>query len=211
MEPSSADRYHSIAKPSEGLYKEKGSRFIALAYPIRSESEVQPLLEEVRRTYHDARHHCYAWRLGIHGEPYRVNDDGEPSGSAGRPILGQMMSMELSDLLVIVVRYFGGVKLGVGGLVQAYRAATREALDAATLSDKEIRMRFAVVFEYPRMNEVMRFVRESGLEIESTDFAVQCSLTASIRESRAGEVRTKAASLFGFSLETMDKFVYSPK
>jgi uncharacterized YigZ family protein len=211
MDTSSGDTYTTINAPSEGIYKEKGSRFIALAYPIRSEEEVQPLLDDIRRQYHDARHHCYAWRLGIKGEPYRVNDDGEPSGSAGRPILGQMMSMEISDILVVVVRYFGGVKLGVGGLVQAYKAATRSALEGSEPRTRELRTRFRIDFDYPRMNDVMRFVRETGLEIENTDFSETCSLNAGIRNSLAAIVDERAKTLYGMKCTPTGQFTYDPK
>lgn len=211
MSHSSGDTYRSISSPVQGLYKEKGSRFIALAYPIHSEEEVQPILDDIRRSYHDARHHCYAWRLGISGEHYRVNDDGEPSGSAGKPILGQMLSMEISDLLVVVVRYFGGVKLGVGGLVQAYKSATRSALEEARICTRELRTRFRIDFDYPRMNDVMRFVRETGLDIESTDFSITCSLIAGIRNSHAPSVEEKAEGFYGMSCKAIGQFIYDPK
>ena len=211
MEARSTDIYQSISHPSEGLYRERGSRFIALAFPIRDEAEISPILDDIRRKYHDARHHCYAWRLGIAGEPYRVNDDGEPSGSAGRPIHGQMLSMELSDVLVVVVRYFGGVKLGVSGLINAYRQATREALNNSTVCTRELRSRFELDFAYPRMNDVMRFIREEGLDIESNDFAENCRVVASARNGNAERIKKRAAAIYGMECRLAGAFVYDPK
>jgi uncharacterized YigZ family protein len=203
--------YCSLIEPSEGLYKEKGSKFIALAFPVSREEEITPILEQVRKQYHDARHHCYAWRLGAEGEPYRINDDGEPSGSAGKPIHGQMLSMGMSDILVIVVRYFGGTKLGVGGLVNAYRGATRDALEKANPLPKAVRARFGFHFPYPKMNEVMRFLRENKLETEYTDFRLECRITAHCSLDKAESIEVAARNFYGVEWERMEDKVYSLK
>ena len=136
MEVEYFDAYRSIAARSEGLFKDNGSRFIALAFPVEAEDQVREIVASLRKEYHDARHHCYAYRLGYRGDRFRANDDGEPSGSAGRPILGQIDSMGLSDVLVVVVRYFGGIKLGIPGLIRAYRTSTADALGRAEIVGK---------------------------------------------------------------------------
>ncbi len=170
------DLYRTIEKSSEGTYKEKGSKFLAFAYPVRTEEEVQYHLQDLRKQYHDARHHCYAWRLGPEMTLYRVQDDGEPSGSAGKPIFGQIQSRELSDVLVVVVRYFGGTLLGVGGLIRAYRAAASEALDRNTVTERRVYDRLQLEFSYERMNPVMKLIKDFGLEFEDQVFDLACSL-----------------------------------
>ena len=175
-----ADRYRSIAAPSTGVYKDKGSKFLAFAFPVESEEEVKAHLASLRRTYFDARHHCYAWRLGINGEPWRANDDGEPSSSAGRPILGQLLSAGLSDILVVVVRYFGGIKLGVPGLIKAYKSATAEALASAIAVEKTACATCRIGFGYLQMNDVMRVVKDLDLTILSQHFENDCELTVKV-------------------------------
>jgi uncharacterized YigZ family protein len=203
--------YFSIRRPSEGLYKEKGSKFIALAFPVHTEEDIALQLEETRKQYHDARHHCYAWRLGAEGEAYRYNDDGEPSGSAGKPIHGQLLSLGMSDVLVIVVRYFGGTKLGVGGLVNAYRTAARDALEKADTLLKAQRACFSFHFPYPKMNEVMRFLRENELEIEDTDFQMDCRIRAHTSLERADKLEAAAEDFFGVECKREEDKVYSLK
>ena len=152
------DSYLSVSAPAEGLFKDNGSRFISLAYPVESEEEVKDIVAELKKKYHDARHHCYAYRLGYLGDKFRANDDGEPSGSAGRPILGQIDSRGLSDTLVVVVRYFGGIKLGIPGLIRAYKTSTADALDKAGSVGKIAGKWFNVNFGYEEMNKVMKVV-----------------------------------------------------
>lgn len=178
-----SDTYLSIGSPSEGLYKELGSRFIALAYPVETEDEVKALVDAARKKYHDARHHCFAYRLGLGGEKFRANDDGEPSSSAGRPILGQIDSAGLSDVLVIVVRYFGGIKLGVPGLIRAYKTATADALSSAAKVTKVAGSFYTVKFSYDEMPAVMKIVKEMGLEASERDFNQTCSLRLRVRLS----------------------------
>lgn len=157
------DTFKSISGPAEGLYKEKGSKFLAFAYPVVSEEEVRAALEKIRKEYYDARHHCYAYRLGLSGDVWRYNDDGEPSSTAGRPIYGQILSRELSDVLIVVVRYFGGIKLGVPGLIRAYKAAAADALDHAEVVEKVASEWYAVTFDYVAMDRVMRVLKDMGI------------------------------------------------
>lgn len=175
------DVYKTIAAPAEGLYKEKGSRFIAFACPVSTEEEIGRLLAGLKREYHDARHHCYAWRLGVGGNLFRANDDGEPSYSAGKPILGQIRSYDLTDILIVVVRYFGGIKLGVPGLVNAYRQAAADALLKAEVVEKTVAATLRVRFGYPVMDEVMRAVRETAAEVQERRFGLGCEWLLSVR------------------------------
>jgi len=171
------DQYLTIASPSEGIYKEKGSKFLAFAYQASSEERIKQHLETLKKQYHDARHHCFAWRLGPELSRYRLSDDGEPSGSAGKPIYGQIVSRELSDLLIVVVRYFGGTKLGVGGLINAYRSAASDALDRNSIIERRVYDRLKVEFEYERMNAVMKVIKDLQLDFEEQEFDLKCSLT----------------------------------
>lgn len=189
------DTFLTIASPVEGLYKEKGSKFIALAYPVVSEEEVKELVAQVRKQYYDARHHCYAYMVGEQGQHYRANDDGEPSHSAGDPILGQIRSRNLTQVLVIVVRYFGGTKLGVSGLIHAYKTATADALDKAAILQKIIPAQVIVHFGYDWMNAVMKLVKDYEMEIISQDFTDTCHIRLSVRKSLEEEVKAKFALL----------------
>ncbi|MBQ5943782.1 MAG: YigZ family protein [Bacteroidales bacterium] len=177
------DTYLSIPAPAEGLFKDRGSRFIALARPVNDEEEAQSLLEAARKEYHDARHHCLAYRIGLGGGVWRASDDGEPSGSAGRPILGQIDSRNLSDVAVVVVRYFGGIKLGVPGLIRAYREATADALDKAGTVEKIAGKWVRLEFGYLSMNQVMKVLKDLDLPQKGQDFGQRCSLQARVRLS----------------------------
>ena len=188
-----SDTYRSIAAPSKGIYKELGSKFLAFAYPVETEEAAKKILEEVRKEYFDARHHCYAWRLGRTGEPYRMNDDGEPSSTAGRPIHGQLLSNELSDILVVVVRYFGGTKLGVPGLIRAYRSATQDALSNAEIIEKVAGETLTVTFDYLQMNDVMKVLKDMDITPLNQQFDLRCTLTARVRLSRIEEFRKQLA------------------
>ena len=188
-----SDTYRSIAAPSKGIYKELGSKFLAFAYPVETEDAAKKILEEVRKEYFDARHHCYAWRLGRTGEPWRMNDDGEPSSTAGRPIHGQLLSNELSDILVVVVRYFGGTKLGVPGLIRAYRSATQDALSNAEVIEKVAGETLTVTFDYLQMNDVMKVLKDMDITPLNQQFDLRCTLTARVRLSRIEEFRKQLA------------------
>ncbi len=185
------DTYLTLAAPAEGNYREKGSRFLAFAAPVRTEGEVKELLEKLRKEYYDARHHCYAYVLGPAGTQYRANDAGEPNHSAGDPILGQIRSRGLTDVIVVVVRYFGGTKLGVSGLISAYRTAAAGALDAAPVVEKTVRVGLSLRFAYPATNAVMKVVKEYDLEITRQTFHTDCHLEVWVRQSHADEVTRK--------------------
>ena len=175
------DTYKTIKGSSEGLYKEKGSKFLAFAFPVRSLEEVKSHLDKLRKDYFDARHHCYAYRLGYQGDRFRANDDGEPSGSAGRPILGQIDSRGLSDVLVVVVRYFGGIKLGIPGLIRAYKTSTAEALDKAGITEKTAGNSYRLTFTYDVLPQVMKILKDMDLKQKNQDFGTECSLDTWIR------------------------------
>ena len=164
-----ADKYKSIAAPSEGLFKDNGSRFIAFAYPVESVEEVKPLVDALKKEYHDARHHCFAYRVGHKGDVFRANDDGEPSGSAGR-----------SDILVVVVRYFGGIKLGIPGLIRAYKTSTADALASATIIEKTACKAFKIQFDYLSMNSVMKVLKDMGLPQTDQQFGEKCSIATKV-------------------------------
>ena len=189
MEPF--DAYKSIAGPSEGLFKDNGSRFIALAYPVETEEEVREIVSRLRKEYHDARHHCYAYRLGYKRDVFRASDDGEPSGSAGRPILGQIDSLGLSDVLVVVVRYFGGIKLGIPGLIRAYKTSSADALSQAAVIEKIAARRFRLHFDYLSMNAVMKVLKEMDLPQSGQQFGEECSLEIRVRLSALEDFRQR--------------------
>ncbi len=195
MEVKYFDAYRSIAARSEGLFKDNGSRFIALAYPVETEEEVREIVASLKKEYHDARHHCYAYRLGYKGDRFRANDDGEPSGSAGRPILGQIDSMGLSDVLVVVVRYFGGIKLGIPGLIRAYKTSTADALGQAEIIEKVAGKRFRLTFDYLSMNGVMKVLKDLGLTPVGQDFGLQCSLEVRVRLALEEDFRNRLTDL----------------
>ncbi len=177
------DSYKSISSVSRGLFKDNGSRFIAHAYPVETEDEVKEIVSSLKKEYHDARHHCYAYRLGWKGDRFRANDDGEPSSSAGRPILGQIDSIGLSDILVVVVRYFGGIKLGIPGLIRAYRTSTADALENAEIIEKIAGKNYRIHFGYMSMNSVMKTLKDMDLEQKNQQFDLDCSLETRVRLS----------------------------
>jgi uncharacterized YigZ family protein len=172
--------YRTIKGPSEGTYKEKGSKFLGFAFPVESEEEVKQKVNELKKKYFDARHHCYAYVLGADKTRFRAVDDGEPNHSAGDPILGQVRSKELTNVLVVVVRYFGGVKLGVGGLISAYKTTAEDALNNAVFVEKEITERFILEYGYVSTPEVMRLVKEFDLQIVGQKFEDSCILDAEV-------------------------------
>ena len=197
------DTYHTIAGPAEGLYKEKGSKFLAFAFPVRTAEEVKGHLERLRKEYFDARHHCYAYILGPTKDAYRANDDGEPSGTGGRPIYGQLLSADLTDTLVVVVRYFGGVLLGASGLANAYKTAARDAISHAEIVEKTIDVRYRLHFEYAAMNDVMRIVKDFGLVPTNQDFNLDCRLDLSVRQSQSNRLYDAVAQLRTVRIEVI--------
>lgn len=202
MERSEEDSYLTLAEPAEALYKEKGSKFLAYAYPVRDEEQIRECLDALRKRYYDATHHCYAWRLGADGQNYRVNDDGEPSSTAGRPILGQLLSYSLTDALVVVVRYFGGTKLGVSGLIAAYKESAAAVLSEAQIVERTVDVRFEVEFGYLVMNDVMRVVKEMRPEVLEQRFDNLCTMRLSIRAGRADALRERLQKIEGIQIET---------
>lgn len=170
------DQYKTIKAPGNGIYKEKGSKFISFAYQVNNQEEIREIMDELKKRYHDARHHCYAWVLGPDAVEFRANDDGEPSNSAGKPILGQIQSRELTNVIVVVIRYFGGILLGVGGLIKAYRNAASDALDNCRIIDEKVYDQFILKFSYPEMNSVMKIIKDHGLEQYDQKFDMDCSI-----------------------------------
>lgn len=185
------DTYTTIKQATEGLFKDRGSKFLAFAYPITNEQEIKKYLDALRGLHPKANHHCYAYRLGIDRNQFRVNDDGEPSGSAGRPILNVLLSKDITNVLVVVVRYFGGTLLGVPGLINAYKSATIEALAEAELMQKTVNDIYEVSFDFEAMNDVMKVVKEFGLKISNQTYDNRCTLTIEVRKSTLNQVLTK--------------------
>ncbi len=185
------DSYLTLAAPAEATLRERSSKFLAFAWPVRNEEEIRTHLEALRKRYYDATHHCYAWRLGADGAAWRANDDGEPSGTAGKPILGQMLSRSVTNCLVVIVRYFGGTKLGVPGLIAAYKEATAAVLEAADLIERTVDRIVRVDFPYLAMNEIMRVVKDEQPDILRQSFDNLCTMEFAIRASRADQLIEK--------------------
>lgn len=191
------DTYKTITQPSEEiLYKEKNSKFFGYAFPINKEEEVKSILENIKKQHHSARHWCYAFQLGTEKIYYRANDDGEPSNSAGMPIYGQIQSFDLTNILVIVVRYFGGIKLGVGGLISAYRTAAQMALENSLIEERTIDIHYILKFGYQNMNKVMRIIKEKNLNIISQKMEMDCEIEISTRKKNAPAVAEAFSDLY---------------
>lgn len=195
------DSFKTISSLSEGIYKEKGSKFLSFAIPVKDLAEIKPILDNYRKEYYDARHVCYAYMLGADRDTFRANDDGEPSGTAGRPILGQINSFELTNILVIVVRYFGGILLGTGGLITAYKEAAADAIRQAQIVDITVKNELTVRFEYPLMNEVMRIIKDYDAQIITQQFETGCMIQISISSKLADTVRAKLENIYGVNIE----------
>jgi uncharacterized YigZ family protein len=184
------DSYQEVVASSEGLFKDKGSKFIAYAFHVKDEDEVKSRIAEIKKKEYAARHHCYAYILNPDKSAQRDSDDGEPSNTAGKPILGQILSNNLTNTLIIVVRYFGGVKLGVGGLINAYRNAAAAALENIVIEQRFVKEVFSVYFQYPEMNNVMRIVKDLNLNVIEQNFELECQLTFSIRKSQSEKMQS---------------------
>lgn len=197
------DTYLTLDAPSEGLYKEKGSKFLAFAYPVHTLDEVKECLDALRKQYFDARHHCYAYILGPYKDTWRANDDGEPSGTGGRPIHGQLLSANLTDTLIVVVRYFGGILLGTSGLINAYKTAARDAIDHASIVERTIDVRYRLHFEYALMNDVMRIIKDFDLKPENQQFNLDCTLELSVRQSLSVRLYDAVANLRAVTIEVI--------
>lgn len=189
------DTYLTLARTSEGLYKEKGSKFLAFAIPVSDVEEVKEILKDKRKEYHDARHVCFAYVMGEKGEETRANDDGEPSGTAGKPMLGTLVSKGVTNVLLVVVRYFGGTKLGTSGLINAYREACLDALEQNEVVEKIVESRCDIQFEYPFLNDVMRIVKEENATIISQNFDNDCTMRISIRKRDEEKLRSRLSKV----------------
>jgi uncharacterized YigZ family protein len=187
--------FKTIHSPAEGIYKEKGSKFLAFAHPVETEADIRTLISGLQKKYHDARHHCYAWMLGTDKKLFRAFDDGEPNHSAGDPILNQIRSKELTNILVVVVRYFGGIKLGVGGLITAYKSAAADALNKALIVEKEVMGTAGLAYDYKATPEIMKLVSDFGLKIVSQDFAHECRVVIAFKQRDENELFEKITLL----------------
>jgi uncharacterized YigZ family protein len=197
------DSYKTLESPAEGTYREKGSRFIAFGFPVQNEEEIRNILASLRKKYHDARHHCYAYRLGPTGESYRVNDDGEPSGTAGKPIYGQILSNNLTHVLVVVVRYFGGTLLGTGGLITAYRSATAEMISHARVIVRFVEVKVRLLFPYDMLNTVMKILKEESLAPGESDYNTICTLEVKVRASSFDKLTGRVKMVAGLQYECL--------
>jgi len=189
------DEYLTIASLSEGAYKEKGSKFFAYAYPVKSEEEIKSIQKELRKKYYDARHHCYAFRFGADKKVYRASDDGEPANSSGPPILGQIQSFNLTNILIVVVRYFGGTKLGVPGLINAYRTAAADAIRNGKIIKKTVNSIHELHFNYPSMNQVMKIIKDENLRQYDQQFEMDCKLKISIRQKDSERILSSLSKI----------------
>lgn len=178
------DLYKTISKGGESIFKDRGSKFLGFAFHVENEEEIKSIQEKLRKNFHDARHHCYAWKLGFEGELFRANDDGEPSSSAGKPILQQITARELTNVLVVVIRYFGGVLLGVGGLINAYKLAASDAIDNSEIVEKYIEQRVSIDFDYPQTNEVMKILSDNEAKMIEQKFTEKCHFLVSVKRSK---------------------------
>jgi uncharacterized YigZ family protein len=197
------DVYQTIETDSEGLFKDKGSKFIAYAFPVDNETDVKEILLRVKKDHHSARHHCYAWRIGTELIQHRANDDGEPSSTAGKPILGQLQSFNLTNTLVIVVRYFGGTLLGVSGLINAYKNAAADALKNAAIVSRQIEKKWQLNFTYNELSEVMNFVKQENLTVLSTRFEEKCELIYSVRKNNEQRIAATFSNIYGVTVKSL--------
>jgi uncharacterized YigZ family protein len=200
-----SDTYKTIKSASSGLYKEKGSRFVSAAFHIAAEAEVKSVLEEIRKERHEARHHCYAYILGATGETWRANDDGEPSGTAGRPILGQIRSSGLTNVLIVVSRYFGGTLLGVSGLINAYRTAAENALSNAEITEHIIMESYEILYTYTSMNTVMKIIKEEDIGQSGHSFDMECRITIHIRRSATERILARFSRIEGLKYKFLSE------
>jgi uncharacterized YigZ family protein len=195
------DTYLTIEKPAEGIFRDRGSKFLAFAYPIKTEADIKPILATLKAEHPKANHHCWAMRLGIDRSVFRINDDGEPSGTAGRPILNTLLSRNITNVLVVVVRYFGGTLLGVPGLINAYKLATEDALDNARIIERTLDDIYAINFDYQLMNDVMKIIKDDSLTILEQQFDNNCIVKIAIRKMQVNRSIGKLEKLDGISIK----------
>jgi len=192
-----SDTYKTIKSPAEGIYKEKGSRFIALATPVSDPEEIKPIIDKIRKEHHEARHHCYAYMMGQERKLWRVNDDGEPSGTGGRPILGQINSNGLTNILIVVTRYFGGTLLGVSGLINAYKTAAAEAIGNAEIVERLLQHYYEITFPYACMNDVMKILKEENIGQSGQSFNLECRIILNFRASMKDRILSRLSRIEG--------------
>ncbi len=198
------DTYKTLCKPSEEvLFKEKNSKFLGYAFPVQNEEEIKLHIDHLKKKHHAARHWCYAWQLGKDEIQYRVNDDGEPGNSAGHPIYGQIQAYGITDILIVVVRYYGGVKLGVGGLMNAYKTASKMALEVSDIVEKTINTNFLIVTDYENIHKVMRVIKEKRLDIIHQKMAMDCQVTISVRKKEANNILTILKAIYGLHIKSL--------
>jgi uncharacterized YigZ family protein len=200
------DTYLTIQKRAEGSFRDRGSRFLAFVFPVRDTDEIREILAGLRRQYHDARHHCYAYRLGVSKQEYRANDDGEPSNSAGKPILGQIRSNDLTNILIVVVRYFGGKLLGVGGLINAYRSAAADALKNASIIEETESNRLSIRFPYELTSDIMKIIDEEKLKPIEQEYTETCTIQTLVPVSRTQDVAVRINKLPGASCKVFNSY-----
>lgn len=199
------DTYKTVSAPSEGLFKDKGSRFISYLYPVTTEEEIKEIIQQVKKAHHSARHHCYAWRLGRENIRFRANDDGEPSSTAGKPILGQLTSFELTNVLLVVVRYFGGTLLGTSGLINAYREAASEAIRNALVETRIIEAEYRLQFGYNELNQVMQIIKNENLKQTAIQLEESCRIDLSVRKSEAARIENLFGNIYGVTLSRLEE------
>jgi len=198
------DTYKTINSSTEGiLFKDKNSKFFGYAYPIASEDDVKFHIKNLKKEHHAARHWCYAYQIGTEHLSYRANDDGEPNNSAGMPIYGQIQSFDVTNILIVVVRYFGGVKLGVGGLINAYKTTAQLTLEASKIFEKTINVDYLITFDYKNMNKVMRIIKEKNLSITNQKLELDCQITISVRKKEASQVFETFNNLFEITIKKL--------
>ena len=200
------DTYKTITKPSkETLFKDRGSKFFGYAFPVTTEEDIKVCLEQLKKRHHTARHFCYAWQLGKTYNNYRANDDGEPNNSAGMPIYGQLKAYKLTNTLVVSVRYFGGTKLGVGGLIQAYKTSAQLALEASIIEERTIDVEFLLLFEYPEMNIVMRSIKDEKIKVLSQKMEASCCFKISVRKKEEERIFNLFENTYKVTIKKVDK------
>ena len=199
-----SDTYKTIKSPSEGVYKEKGSRFMSIAIPVSEQEEIKPIIDKIKKEHHEARHHCFAYMIGSERINWRVNDDGEPSGTAGRPILGQINSFGLTNIIIVVSRYFGGTLLGVSGLINAYRSAAASAINNAELTEKTLREYYEIRFPYIAMNDVMKILKEENIGQSEQSFDLECCIMINFRVSVKEKVLNRLSRIDGLKCKYIE-------
>jgi uncharacterized YigZ family protein len=199
-----SDSYKTIISSSQGIYKEKGSRFLSLAIPVSNQEEIKPILDKIKKEHHEAKHHCYAYIIGQERIIWRVNDDGEPSGTAGKPILGQINSFGLTNIIIVVSRYFGGTLLGVSGLINAYRTSASTALQNADIVEKTLQAYYEITYPYISMNEVMKIIKEENIGQSDKSFGLECRIKVYFRASAKEEILNRISRIGGLKYKFIE-------